>query len=77
MILIIIVVLIYIISARGTFLFLQNAHFHPKGKWLNVKPKDSDTFMVFFPFVNTILAFGYVFRLWKKDKTTNFFNLKQ
>ena len=68
------IIVLYYLSWKGAYLFMKKAHLDPKGKWPNVKPMASDVVATFFPGVNTVLALGYVFGFWMKDRQTTYFN---
>ena len=58
---IIILLIVYLLSCYYNYKWIQKAHYHPDGRWLNSKPNFMDLFFTFWPFVNTILTLSNLF----------------
>lgn len=54
MVVLLIILFTYPISAYVNFKWVQKAHYHPNGKYNIISPTEADFFFVFFPIVNTI-----------------------
>ena len=76
---ILIPILIYAISTFGIWKFIQIAH-SPGGRWSNTSPGNEDLFMTFFPVINTISCFWFIFsgaRRKDPDHYNKFFKIKK
>lgn len=62
------VLVVYLLSVYTTYKYIQYAHYHPQGKWSNIKPDSSAIFLTFFPIVNTIFSLIFLTNGWKDDK---------
>ena len=68
MITLIIVLVIYLLSVRGSYLFIQKAHYDPMGRWQSVNPTLSDLILILIPIYNTFSAIDYLIGSWEDDK---------
>ena len=61
MVVLLIILFTYAISAYVNFKWVQKAHYHPNGKYNIISPTEIDFFFVFFPIVNTIIMIFQIF----------------
>lgn len=62
MIVLLIILFTYAISAYVNFKWVQEAHYHPNGKYRTFHPDKSDIFFTFAPIFNTSIIF---FQIWE------------
>ena len=68
--------LIYTVSAYGSYKYIQKSHYHEDGQWNIIEPNNGDIFVMLIPFVNSWLSIDYMLGLWRRNRTTNFFKPK-
>lgn len=59
MIFIIISVLVYVLSVFGSYKYIQ-VSYSQGGQWSNIHPDLGDVFVTFCPFVNSVIALGWI-----------------
>lgn len=64
---IIILILLYLISIYGAYMFIQKAHFDPNGRYRNLHTEFGDIVMMLIPVINIIFSAMLIFGAWKKD----------
>ena len=70
------VLLVYIVSAYGTYKYIQKSHYHEDGRWNIIEPDSFDVLIMVAPLVNSWFSIEYMLGLWRRDRTTNFFKPK-
>jgi ABC-type maltose transport system permease subunit len=60
-------ILIYLISIGGAYLFIQKSYYDTMGRWYNYRPIIMDIVAISFPLMNSILAVMYITGFWKKS----------
>ncbi len=74
-----IIILIYVLSIIGAYLFVQKSYYDPKGVFKGKKDPDlTDLFVTFMPGINTGFSIIFILGGWKdkKYREINFFKPK-
>jgi hypothetical protein len=61
MVVLLIILFTYAISAYVNFKWTQKAHYHPNGRFNGIFPDKSDLWFTFMPFVNTVVMIFQIF----------------
>lgn len=57
MVILLIILFTYAISAYVNFKWVQKAYYHPNGKYKRLYPDKDDFYFTFIPFLNTVIMF--------------------
>lgn len=68
--------LLYIVSAYGSYTYIQKSYYHEDGQYNIIEPDSFDIFIMLFPLVNSWFSIEYMLGLWRRNRTTNFFKPK-
>ena len=60
--------MLYLLPCFLFYKAMQKAHYHPQGRWRNIKPNLVDVFLVLCPIINIIFYASVVSDGWKSNE---------